>query len=190
VVLEEDCRFERLHAPRVAFGALRVEPPPAPGTELPVLEADRIGPGVTIEVGAGRWLIRGDVEIPPEARVESDLVVTGRCRIRRGAVVAGSVKSHKTLVLEDDVQILGSTVSEGDIGTGRNCHLHGPVVSEREVRMATGTVVGRPDALTTVSALDLTVAPGVVVHGTVWAHRRGRVTDWESPRHAITRGAA
>jgi predicted acyltransferase (DUF342 family) len=189
IFLDAGSRFERLRAPRVVFGQRAPELTRAPARDLPLLEPAQIRQGVTIEVGAGRWLIKGSVEIPPNVRVESHLVVVGTCRVRRGVVLAGSVKSHAELVLEEDVEILGSVVGQGDLLVGPRCRIHGPVVAERAARLAEGVIIGQPDELTTVTALDLTVEPGVVVHGTVWAHRRGDVAVPAAAR-TNARGAA
>jgi predicted acyltransferase (DUF342 family) len=182
--LAPGCEFERLHAPRIVIG----EPAPAAqvgeAPELPVLGPGGIKGGVVVATNAGRWLIRGNVEIPANVRVETNLVVTGKCRLSRGVVLAGSVKAHGDLVLEPQVRVTGGTVTERRLFVGRNCRLEGAVIAERTAEIGAGTIIGDPARPTTLSALDLVLAPGVVVHGTAWAHRRGRVATPASAAEA------
>lgn len=176
IVLERGCRFERLHAPRIefCFGA----------------EADEFAGGMTqresallrtkdlpnpVEVSVGRWLIDGNVEIPPGKIVRADLVVTGKLWIRPGVHVIGSVKSRKDMRLEKGVEIDGSVVGGENMHIGNGCRLYGPVMAERTINVGAGTIFGTAARPTTVSAENINVEPGAVAHGTVWAHGTGSV---------------
>ena len=173
--------FERLRARRIEFGTIEPELHWTPPRELPRLEPRDLEPGTVIEVEETRWLVNGDCEIPPDVRLWVDLVVTGRCRIRRGAELAHGVKSHGPLTLEDGVRTRGALVSAEDVTVGERCHVEGPIVAEGAVEIGTGSVVGDPDRPTTVTGLDVTMTDGTVVHGTVWAHRAGLVAPWAAP---------
>lgn len=164
--LEEECRFERLHAPTVAFGA------PAPLALAPAGREPLVARDVPrlIDDGAGRWLVRGDLEIPAGRIVMADLVATGNLRIGAGAVVEGGVKCHGDLVLDGGAEVNGSVVSARDLRVGRGCRIHGPVIAERDAWIGSGTRLGTAERPTTLSVRQLEVEAGMVAHGTVWAH--------------------
>jgi hypothetical protein len=174
--LERGCRFERLNAPRVEF--------------CHHAEAGEFAGGSTynqsaflrprdlsnrVEVKAGRWLVSGRLEIPAGKIVRADLVATGGIRIGTGAHVVGNVKSHRDMTLERGVEVDGSVVSGRNIRFDEGCRIYGPVMAERSIYIGGGTVIGTALLPTTVTAENIVVEPGVVTHGTVWAHIEGRV---------------
>lgn len=177
ITLGPGCRFERLGAPRIEFGVVESVAARPADRLLPRLEPEQAGPGTIVESGAGRWLVKGDLEIPPDVLVEGDLVVTGTCRLGRGVILAGSAKSHEDLVLEDGAEVRGAVVGQREVRVAAGCRIAGPVIAERAVQLAGGTVVGAPERPATVSGPDVTVATGAVVFGAVRAHRNGAVVE-------------
>jgi predicted acyltransferase (DUF342 family) len=176
--IERGCRFERLNAPRIEF-CYEAEAGELAGgmvyRESAVLKPrDLPNP---VEVAAGRWLVRGNLDISAGKIVETDLVVTGSTHIGPGVRITGSVKSRKNMVLEKGVEVEGSLVSERDIHIGVDCRIRGPILAEGAVYVRKGTTIGSTQTPTTVSADTVFVEPGVVAHGTVWAHRYGRVAS-------------
>jgi UDP-3-O-[3-hydroxymyristoyl] glucosamine N-acyltransferase len=169
ILLEPDCVFERLNAPRIDFGTPVSLDLHRGETEL--IEADDL-PRV-VDVSAGRWLIKRRLELPARRRVESDVVVTGSALIGEGARIIGSIKSHKDLVLERGVVVEGSVVSGRTVHLSEGCRIHGPVLAEKNIHMARGCVIGTADKPTTISARRIQVEAGVATHGTVWAHEGG-----------------
>jgi hypothetical protein len=168
--LEPGCRFERLNAPRVAFGA-PVAPAP-PGTLEPWTAKDV--PGL-VEDAAGRWLVRDRLEIPARRLVTSDIVATGELLVGEGTRIVGSVKSHGDLRLAPGATVEGAVVSGRELEIGAGCRAGGPVVAERDARVGTAVALGAPDRPTTLTARCLEVEAGSAVHGTVWAHGGGLV---------------
>jgi len=169
--LEEGCRFERLHAPTVAFGT-PVPPTPVSQEREPYTATDV--PNL-VEDAAGRWLVRRRLEIPAHRLVKSDLVVTGELRVGAGTRIVGNLKSHGDLYLAAGVVVEGSVVAGRDLSVGRGCDIRGPVVAERDGRIEAGTQVGSAKRPTTLSVRGLEIEAGSVVHGTVWAHGGGLV---------------
>jgi len=53
--------------------------------------------------------------------------------------------------------------------------LQGPVLSETEVTLDVGVVIGSLEQPSSLSAAQVLAQPGAVVHGSVWAHQSGRV---------------
>jgi len=181
VTLAAGSEFERLRARRIEFGRIDLAPHPSPVRELPVLEPGQLRQGTVIEADAGRWLVKGDCEVPPAVRLEVDLIASGKCWIGRGAELAGGVKSHEDLVLEEEVSVRGAVIAGRDVHVGSRCRIEGPIVAERALEVGAAVMIGDPDRPTTVSALDLEITSGAVVHGTVWAHRRGVVIEPTGP---------
>jgi len=169
--LEPGCRFERLHAPVVAFGE-RVSSP-APQAALEPWNADDV-PDL-VEDAAGRWLVRRRLEVPPGRLVTSDIVVTGELVVGDGARIVGSVKGHGDVRLGAGVTVQGAVVSWRDLVMGPGCSIGGPVVAERDARIGAGVELGSAERPTTLTARCLEVEAGSAVHGTVWAHGGGLV---------------
>lgn len=59
----------------------------------------------------------------------------------------------------------------------KDARVFGPVISESDILIGSDAVIGLPEAPTTVSAANIIVESGVVVHGTVWAHEIGMVKE-------------
>lgn len=188
VTLEENCGFERLHAPTIEFACSDKYGRPSESSEPAepdvVLASDDV-PNV-LEDAAGRWLIANKLDLPANSRVESSLVVSGRARIGEGCRIVGSIKSHDDLFIEQGVVVEGSVVSGRDLHIGPGCRITGPVLAEKEALIEAGTVIGSTEALTTVSARKIQIACGTVAHGTVWAHVGGLVTPVLQPAGSET----
>jgi cytoskeletal protein CcmA (bactofilin family) len=166
--LHADCSFLRLNAPRIEFGQA------ATHGHAEQLNSSVTEPGLeTYE----RLLHDGDFEVPARQVINRNIVIRGKLRIRTGARVCGSVKSEKDMVLENGVSIEGSLISASKMRIGPHCLIHGPVIAERELAIATGTRCGTLEHPTTVSAPRIEVEEGVVVFGTLWARERGQVVN-------------
>lgn len=164
IKLGDDCRFERLHAPVIEFG----DEVDVPAPEFEKKEVDLSKHERLVEEAAGRYLLRGRVEIPSGAHIIGDVVVAGPLSIGEGAHIEGNLKSHDLLRLADGVRVDGAVVSGGDLVTGDGCLVSGPVVAEKTAEIGAGCRFGTREIPTTLSARGLKVGPGVVAHGTVW----------------------
>ena len=78
-------------------------------------------------------------------------------------------------MLDEGVSVEGSLISAREMRIGSNCAVHGPVVAELELAIATGTRVGSRQYPTTVSAPWIKAEEGVLVFGTLWAREHGEV---------------
>lgn len=174
VRLAPGCSFERLHAPLLTFGDAAPGPEPAAGAPdaAPLAEADLRG---LVDTMGGRWLVKGDFELPPGRRLEHDLVVEGAVILRESSHLKGSLKSRGPFRAERGVTVAGSVVGQRDVVFGPGCSVGGPIICEQTLTIGAGSIVGSAAKPTTVSALDILVEPGARCHGTVWAHRRGEV---------------
>lgn len=173
--------FERLHAPRIRFGRDggfgptpfgSVSAGEALGAPLDSKELDHL-----VQVAAGRWLVKGDLSIPPDKWVQADLVATADVEIGERTRVLGSVKSHQDVFVRRSAVIEGSVVSGRDLYVEAGCRIRGPVLAERAILLGPGCEIGSRLEPTTVSAPRIRAAVHSVAHGTVWAHEEGWVVD-------------
>lgn len=164
IKLDDRCRFERLHAPRIEFGRTgTVERERTAAALIDLARHPRL-----LDHAAGRFLFRSRLEIPAGGRVEGDVVVAGKLTIGDGAHILGNLKSHGDLELGEAVRVEGSVVSGHNLKLGDGCVLDGPVVAEYKAEVGAGCLFGTLDHPTTLSARGLKIGPGVVAHGTVW----------------------
>lgn len=184
IEMQGTCSFERLHAPRISFG--NAANPAESRNGAPArreLKADSL-PNL-VDDSAGRWLYEHDLEIPPESHIRADLVCTGELYVGSGTRIEGSIKSREKLRIDPDVEITGSVVSGIDASIGGRCRIGGPVIAEGDVAIEPGSVIGTDRSLTTVTAREIDIAGGVIVHGTVWAHTAGRCSGGTAAASSI-----
>jgi len=179
--IDDDCRFERLNAPRIDFcGQERAGASAVRRVHGKPVVLNRFDISNRVEMAAGRWLVFGDLKIPEGKVVGNDLVVTGHLDVGESVRVKGSIKSRKEMHLGSGVEVEGSVVCERDIHIESDCRINGPVLSERSIFIRTGTSIGSREHPTTVSSERMFIEPGVSVHGTVWAHLEGNVVSLKS----------
>lgn len=177
------CTFERLHAADVEFGepqVYAVNPHYAAASVYD--EAYNLPPApVPFQPPGGydpqerRSLVHGDLHLPQNRHFEGDLIVHGNLHIGAGTRIEGSVKAHGNVVVEQGVHIEGGLFTHQDLHIRRQCHLKGIVSAEGNLVIETDTRIGTPEDPTTLSGRMVLVAPGVHVHGTVWALEAGHV---------------
>lgn len=176
--LQRDTRFVRMFAPSIYFGE------PSRESALPVPPAAALGemaePDRLVDRGAGRWLIAGSYEIPPGSQHHGALVTKENLVVGENARIDGALKSTGTLRIKDGTCIEGAVVATGNIQIGRGCRISGPVVSEGKVLIATGSVIGGADRPTTITAPEVRIEEGVLVHGAIWARELGYVVPVQS----------
>jgi hypothetical protein len=169
VRLASGCRFVRLHAPRIEFGApLFLDPPSPAGRPLQPSDVPHL-----VEAKAGRWLVKGTCKLGVGKLVTANLVATGGLEIGRETKIEGSIKSHKDMVLSRRVIVNGSVVSGRSLEIAEGCQIRGPIIAEENLIIGARCVLGTPDCRTTVTAKKIFISPGVICHGTVWAHEEG-----------------
>lgn len=168
IALQAGCFFQRLHAPRIAFGlsAATADPDAAQPRDASMRSAS---------VAVGRRLVDGDLEIPPGEVFAGSVVTRGRLRIGPGARVLGSAKSNRHLTVESGASVGGSLISASTMHIGPDCLIAGPVIAEQEMVIESGARCGTLEKPTTVSAPVIEVEEGVAVFGTIWARHEGHV---------------
>lgn len=165
--------FERLHAPKVQFGSssATLALPTLP-KQIPASFADL--PDVVKQTPV-LFLIRGDCALPAGKIYRGSLIVTGFLTVGTGTVVVGDIKSRAGVSIGSGATVQGAITCEKRVYVFNNARVFGPVVSESDILIGSHAVIGLPDDLTTVSARNIIVEDGVVVHGTIWALEIGMV---------------
>lgn len=166
------CRFERVHAPVIRVGDPEERPLPAP-----VFQRRSI-----VDVKLGRLLAHGDFHLASGDVLQGHVVASGNVLIDSGSRILGSVKSHGRTEIGRDTEIHGSMVSSASLHIAGGSFLRGPVLAEGDLIIGPGTVIGTPESPTTVSAPRVRLAPGSVIHGSMWARYRGCVEASQEPK--------
>ncbi len=170
IELQAGCFFQRLHAPRIAFGpsaALKVQSDTASFNQ----QAEPISSFIAV----GRRLVDGDLEIPAREIVEGSIVTRGGLRIGAGAQILGSIKSNHHMTVDSGVFVAGSLISATTMHIGADCQIGGPVIAEHEMLIESGSRCGTFERPTTVSAPVIAVEEGVLAFGTIWGRQEGHV---------------
>ena len=174
LVLDNDCHFQRLHAPRLVFGSQTDQTPMdiSPNATLQAWLPDDAR-----EQAPKHYFVRGDLHIPANVRFEGNLVVTGVLHIGAGAQIEGATKSHGDTILENGSRVYGSMVSAKQLILKNHCYVRGPLISEDNTLLGEGCQIGDGNNPTTVSAPQIKVHLGVVIYGTAWAREAGKVVS-------------
>lgn len=173
IELGNEAWFERLHAPTLHFGARisgmsepdEAEQTPASFADLP--DAVQQTPSL--------FLIRGNCALPAGKLYRGSLVVTGFLTVGVGTTVIGDIKAREGASIGCRASVQGAITCEKRVYVFKEARALGPVVSESDILIGASAVIGLPDAQTTVSARNIIVEDGVIVHGTLWAHEIGMV---------------
>ncbi|GKS87631.1 polymer-forming cytoskeletal protein [Acidovorax sp. SUPP1855] len=178
VKLAAPCWFERLHAPVVRLGGPGTgQPSTAPPTPTP--PAPQTASYATLAHAIQRtpqlYMVRGDCTLAEHSIYRGSLVVTGFLTISPFTTVIGDIKARGGITLGEGAVVHGAITCEQSAYLLPGALALGPVVCEGDVMLGARTVVGLPDALTTVSGRCIVAEEGAVVHGTLWAHEIGMV---------------
>jgi len=166
VYLWPGCSFERVHAPRVAcvWG----------DAGFPTARTTVVSDCSRLDTPIRRWRVAGDFQLQPGEDLVGNLVGGAEIRISRDCRLQGAIKSHGNTIIDSGAEVDGSVVSIHDVNITGECFVRGPVLAEGEITIGAGAQIGAPNMPTTVSARSIRIAPGALVHGTVWARESGR----------------
>jgi predicted acyltransferase (DUF342 family) len=173
IELGNEAWFERMQAPTLRFGSRS-------SRVLPAVEAEQTSASYADLPGAIQqtpllFLIRGDCAIPAGKIYRGSLVVTGFLTIGAATTVTGDIKARKGLSIGPRVSVQGAVTCEKRVYVFNDARIVGPVISESDILIGASAVIGLVDAQTTVSARNIIVENGAIVHGAIWAHEIGMV---------------
>lgn len=166
IQLGNQCTFLRLNAPRIELGLMSAKNKYA---------VSSLPPTASTYAVLERYLQDQDFEIQANQVFHGNIVTRGRLIAHRGAQIFGSIKSSKSMVLEDDVLVTGSAISSGQLRIGPNCCVHGPIIAERVLYIDSGARLGAWANPTTVSSPKIYSKDDVLIFGTLWAREHGEV---------------
>lgn len=173
IALGNETWFERLHAPALHFGSRDgAGPEPYAGSPTEASYADLPD---AVQQTPLLFLIRGNCALPPDCVYRGSLVVTGFLTIGMGTRVIGDIKAREGVSMGYGAEVQGAVTCEKRVYVFKQARAWGPLVSETDVLIGAGAVIGLPDAQTTVTANNIIVEDGVTVHGAVWAREIGMV---------------
>jgi predicted acyltransferase (DUF342 family) len=173
IELGSEAWFERMQAPTLYFGA-RCSPVPPPAEDAQTTASFADLPGA-VQQTPSLFLIRGDCALPAGKIYRGSLVVTGFLMIGDRTTVIGDIKSREGLRIGKRAWVQGAITCEKRIYMFNDTRATGPVISESDILVGASAVIGLPDGPTTVSARNIIVEDGAVVHGAIWAHEIGMV---------------
>jgi cytoskeletal protein CcmA (bactofilin family) len=157
-----------MHAPVVA--AIRDELQRKASRHTPVT--------ASADAGLSRFPSRldGYFYLPAGGAHEGSVIARGKALLGAASRLAGNLKTHGTVHVSEQAEIEGSLVSTSTIHLAEDCFVRGPIISEKKIFISPGAQIGSPESLTTISAPKISIAPGAVIHGTVWARHAGEVS--------------
>ncbi len=170
IVLGDGVKFERLHSAEIGTNA-RVPVAPA---QIPN-SCEDWQPERLADFKGGLWRINGDLNIPARSVISTPLVVDGNIFVGEGSLLSCAIKSNGGLTLGSHCTVNDAVVACKRVEVGTYCRVKGPVISEVELILRKGCVIGSPMSLATVSAPRIVIELGATVHGTIWARSGGEV---------------
>lgn len=173
VELGNESWFERVQAPAIRFGSRpgRTVADSATGqAQASFMEV----PGA-VQQTPSLFLVRGDCALPARKRYEGSLVVTGFLTIGAETTVVGDIKARAGASIGPRASVQGALTCESRVYVLPEASAWGPLVCESDLLIGARAEIGLPGAQTTVSARNIIVEEGAVVHGEVWAHELGMV---------------
>lgn len=173
IELGNEAWFERLNAPVIRFGRSSAGAQPPSGTEqTPASLADLEG---AIQQSPELFLVRGDCALPPARIYRGSLVVTGFLTIGAATTVVGDIKARAGLSIGHRAAVQGAVTCSKRIYIFKDARVWGPVISESDVLVGANALIGLANAQTTLTARNVIVEDGVMLHGTLWARDIGMV---------------
>ncbi|OSZ65793.1 polymer-forming cytoskeletal protein [Hydrogenophaga sp. IBVHS2] len=178
VAMARHASFRGIEAPVIVFGRHRDAPPVTAGRPRPLhdhpLTPHPPLPGAQ-PWGDGGWRVEGDCTLQDHRHWQGSLVVTGVLSVGAGARVQGDIKAHRGIVIGMGTVVTGSVISDQGIRVFCDAVIGGPVLAESLLQLGAGVQLGSARAPTSVSACDMLVDDGVVVHGSLQAAQAGLV---------------
>ena len=173
IELGNEVWFERLQAPTLSFGLSSRQPkPPGQFVQTPASYADLPN---AVQQTPSLYLIRGDCALPAGNLYQGSLVVTGFLTVGQGTTVIGDIKARIGVSIARRASVEGAITCEKRIYVFKDARALGPIVSESDILIGARSVIGLPDAMTTVTANNIIIEQGATVHGAVWANEIGMV---------------
>ncbi|MBN2320800.1 MAG: hypothetical protein JXR49_17100 [Acidobacteria bacterium] len=172
IFLGKNCLFHRLFGMPIVTG--REKTVAAHTAPAPSLPQKLLSNGLTFKPLKDR-------AIPPGAVVNENVVFLNDVEVGAGARLKGSIKSHGTLTIKEDVVVEGNIFSDGDIIIGRNAAVYGHVFSQMTVRIAGQSAISCSNKIkTVVGKKAVFLEPDVTIYGFLATEGEGKTIEQES----------
>ncbi len=119
---------------------------------------------------------KDDCIINSNEYVDKDLVVYGNIQIYENAEINGTIKSYGKVTLQDSVKMRGNIFAEAGIEIGFDCVIDGDIFSHQNVRIESGSIIGKKNAVKSViGKMGVQLAENVVIYGYILNEEEGFV---------------
>jgi predicted acyltransferase (DUF342 family) len=173
IELGEEAWFERLQAPTLYFGSHAPHAsPPSEADQTPASFSELPG---AVQQTPSLFLIRGDCVLAADKIYRGSLIVTGFLTVGDRTTVTGDIKSREGVSIGKRAWVQGAITCEKRVYVFKDAQVTGPLISESDILIGANALIGLPEANTSVSANNIIVEDGAVVHGAIWAHEIGMV---------------
>ena len=108
-----------------------------------------------IQLGADAWLYKGDLRILSPLRLQTKLIVKGKCDLPDGSVLEADIHSDGSLTLGANSICRGNLISGKDIHLGAGCKFLGLIHADGNVRLGQGTRGFKDDGMVVAYAGEL-----------------------------------
>ena len=126
-------------------------------------------PTSVARLAADTLLVRGDLELKPGSRVDSNLIVQGTLRSGADCAFIGDVKAGR-VELGPRNEVSRNLVSGSTLNVGVSCRVSKSVVAESDILLSPGTRVGQPGKMAVVTAgREIKLEQDVAVWGKISA---------------------
>ena len=114
--------------------------------------------------------------VPPNFKLNKDIIVKKDVVLRKGAVVNSSMKCYGDVTLEDNVSIKGDIFADGSIHIGKNCLIIGNLFSQDYIDLGTDSIVGEEGKVKSVIGKKAIILhSNVKIYGYVLTEGKGKV---------------
>lgn len=162
LLVGEQCTFKRLYAPLIRLGLTAEQIQNIP---LDVLEA----PSPTVVSDIERDLISvNDENTNSDGAFPHTIVTKHALKVFKGFQVQGDIRSHKSVLIDDDVIVHGNIFAEGQVTLGKNTKVYGNVFTQENITLLEGASIGRSGVTKSVVARgNIVFDRNCTVHGYV-----------------------
>ncbi len=185
IELEPEVVVQSLFAPQIVSAGYRPEAGFDPGGGLPdqPVRGDPRSAAAPVDLPVGldpkhctrlaadTWRVNQDLELPPNSRIECNLVVEGELRSGADCWFTSNVKATGVR-LGPRNRVLRNLISAGALELGESSFVGENVAAETDIRLRPGVRVGRPNRLSALSAgQEVRIEANVAVCGKLIAGR-------------------
>jgi predicted acyltransferase (DUF342 family) len=170
LIIGKQCTFQRLFSPEIVLGV----------DSNSYLETT--GKTETVEIAIINNEIFRDIDVIDDTNTNEEKVFDGtiitkhNLRVFNGFIVQGDIRSHQSVVVEDNCIIHGNIYAEEDIYIGYNSRIYGILFTQENIIVNDGAEIGIAGKIKSVVARgDITFGKNCKVFGYIGTERLGLI---------------